>query len=191
MDNKNLKENQTNKVIIESKYKKELHKKFYKIHMFRRSFSIYFIFLLAAFVLYMSIKQTIATPNETTTLISIWIIAIATILLTPMIMLIRISSATKAEGKARGETVEILEFTKDKILRKINNESKLTLGWHNIDAIYETKEGFFLYVTDDQGLVASKEGIVKGDVALLRKLITNNMKPNKKGKIAFKKLYKD
>lgn len=191
MNNKNLKENQTNKVVINSEYKKELHKKFYKIHMFRRSFSIYFIFLLAAFVLYMSIKQTIATPNETTTLISIWVIAIATILLTPMIMLVRITSATKAESKARGESVEVLEFTKDKILRKINNESKLVLGWYNIDSIYETKDAFFLYVADDQGLVASKEGIVKGDVALLRKLITDNMKPNKKGKIAFKKLYKD
>lgn len=191
MNNKNLKENQTNKVVINSKYKKELHKKFYKIHMFRRSFSIYFIFLLAAFVLYMSIKQTIATPNETTTLISIWVIAVATILLTPMIMLVRITSATKAESKARGESVEVLEFTKDKILRKINNESKLVLGWYNIDSIYETKDAFFLYVSDDQGLVASKEEIVKGDEALLRKLITDNMKPNKKGKIAFKKLYKD
>lgn len=192
MENKNKDTiNQTNKVVVESKYRKDLHRRFYLIHMFRRSFSIYFIFLLAAFVIYMAIKQTIATPTETKTIISVWVLSFATILITPMIMYFRISSATKREAEARKDTVELLEFTKDKVFRKINNESKLTLGWYNIDTIYETKDAFFLYVNDDQGLVVSKDGIIKGDSDLLRKLAMNNLKPNKKGKVPFKKIYKD
>lgn len=192
MENKNKETvNQTNKVVVESKYRKDLHRSFYLIHMFRRSLSIYFIFLLAAFVIYMAVKQTIATPTETKTIISVWVLSFATVMITPMIMFFRISSATKREAEARKDTVEILEFTKDKILRKINNESKLTLGWYNIDTIYETEEAFFLYINDDQGLVVAKDGIVKGDSELLRKLTMNNLKPNKKGKVPFKKIYKD
>lgn len=192
MENKNKETvNQTNKVVVESKYRKDLHRSFYLIHMFRRSLSIYFIFLLAAFVIYMAVKQTIATPTETKTIISVWVLSFATVMITPMIMFFRISSATKREAEARKDTVEILEFTKDKILRKINNESKLTLGWYNIDTIYETEEAFFIYINDDQGLVVAKDGIVKGDSELLRKLAMNNLKPNKKGKVPFKKIYKD
>lgn len=192
MENKNKETvNQTNKVVVESKYRKDLHRSFYLIHMFRRSLSIYFIFLLAAFVIYMAVKQTIATPTETKTIISVWVLSFATVMITPMIMFFRISSATKREAKARKDTVEILEITKDKILRKINNESKLTLGWYNVDTIYETEEAFFIYINDDQGLVVAKDGIVKGDSELLRKLAMNNLKPNKKGKVPFKKIYKD
>ncbi len=192
MENKNKETvNQTNKVVVESKYRKDLHRSFYLIHMFRRSLSIYFIFLLAAFVIYMAVKQTIATPTETKTIISVWVLSFATVMITPMIMFFRISSATKREAEARKDTVEILEITKDKILRKINNESKLTLGWYNVDTIYETEEAFFIYINDDQGLVVSKDGIVKGDSELLRKLAMNNLKPNKKGKVPFKKIYKD
>ncbi len=192
MENKNKETvNQTNKVVVESKYRKDLHRSFYLIHMFRRSLSIYFIFLLAAFVIYMAVKQTIATPTETKTIISVWVLSFATVMITPMIMFFRISSATKREAEARKDTVEILEITKDKILRKINNESKLTLGWYNVDTIYETEEAFFIYINDDQGLVVAKDGIVKGDSELLRKLAMNNLKPNKKGKVPFKKIYKD
>ena len=192
MENKNKETvNQTNKVVVESKYRKDLHRSFYLIHMFRRSLSIYFIFLLAAFVIYMAVKQTIATPTETKTIISVWVLSFATVMITPMIMFFRISSATKREAEVRKDTVEILEITKDKILRKINNESKLTLGWYNVDTIYETEEAFFIYINDDQGLVVAKDGIVKGDSELLRKLAMNNLKPNKKGKVPFKKIYKD
>ena len=192
MENKNKETvNQTNKVVVESKYRKDLHRSFYLIHMFRRSLSIYFIFLLAAFVIYMAVKQTIATPTETKTIISVWVLSFATVMITPMIMFFRISSATKREAEARKDTVEILEITKDKILRKINNESKLTLGWYNVDTIYETEEAFFISINDDQGLVVAKDGIVKGDSELLRKLAMNNLKPNKKGKVPFKKIYKD
>lgn len=192
MENKNKETvNQTNKVVVESKYRKDLHRSFYLIHMFRRSLSIYFIFLLAAFVIYMAVKQTIATPTETKTIISVWVLSFATVMITPMIMFFRISSATKREAEARKDTVEILEITKDKILRKINNESKLTLGWYNVDTIYETEEAFFIYINDDQGLVVAKDGIIKGDSELLRKLAMNNLKPNKKGKVPFKKIYKD
>ncbi len=171
MENKNKETvNQTNKVVVESKYRKDLHRSFYLIHMFRRSLSIYFIFLLAAFVIYMAVKQTIATPTETKTIISVWVLSFATVMITPMIMFFRISSATKREAEARKDTVEILEITKDKILRKINNESKLTLGWYNVDTIYETEEAFFIYINDDQGLVVAKDGIIKGDSELFKKI---------------------
>lgn len=179
-----------NKVVVSSKYNKEMHKKFYMFHMFRRSFSFYFVIALAIFVTYIAIKQTIANQDDSTTIIAVWLLTALTIIITPSIMVFRIFKATKTEAKERGETIEILEFTKDKILRRISGESKIVLGWHNMEAIYETKEAFLIYLMENQGLVVDKNCITEGNVELLRKLITNNMKPNKKGKIAFKKVYK-
>ena len=179
-----------NKVVIKGLYDSKIHKKFFLFHMFRRSFSIYFTFMLAAFVTYIAIKQTLANPNDSATIISVWVLTAATIILTPGIMLFRVTSATKKEAKERGETVEIIEFTKDKIERRISGTSKIVLGWNNIDTIYEVKEAFLIYLIEDQGLVVKKSDITEGDVEFLRKLIKNNMKPNKKGKIAYKKTYK-
>ena len=88
-----------NKVVIKGLYDSKMHKKFFLFHMFRRSFSIYFTLLLAAFVTYIAIKQTLANPNDTTTIIAVWVLTAATLVFTPGIMLFRISSATKKEAK--------------------------------------------------------------------------------------------
>lgn len=178
-----------NKVITKSNYDPVLHKRFYTFHLFHRSRSIYFLMALAAFILYIAINNTIRGA-EGVTLIAIWTITVATIMMTPILMSFRVASSVRKESKERGDTVELLEFTKDKILRRLDNESKFVVGWYNIDAIYEVKDSFYIYVTDDMGLVVKKDCIIEGDVETLRKLITRNLKPGKKGKIPYFKKYK-
>ena len=193
MSNKNEIKND-NKVVTRSGYDANIHKRFYTFHIFRRSYTIYLLLGLAAFVLYIAIKNTItykSNPEASqTTLLAIWLIASMTILMTPMIMSFRVFSSVRKEKKERGDSIEVLEFTKDKVLRKIENGGKFVVGWYNIDGVYEVKDAFYFYITDDMGLVVKKDSIIEGDVETLRKLITRNLKPGKKGKIPYKKAYK-
>lgn len=179
-----------NKVVTKSYYDPVLHRRFYTFHLFHRSRTIYFLLALAAFILYIAINNTIKGA-EGVTLIAIWTITAATIMMTPILMSFRVASSVRKERKERGNSLEILEFTKDKILRRIDNESKFVVGWYNVDGIFEVKDAFYIYVSDEMGLVVKKENIVEGDVEVLRKLITRGLKPGKKGKIPYKKKYKD
>ena len=180
---------QDNKVVAKSKYDKVLHERFYRFHIFRRSYTIYFLFALAAFILYIAIKNTV-NGAKGAELVAVWLITAMTIMMTPIIMSFRVSSSVRKERKERGDSEEILEFTKDKILRKVNNEGKFVVGWYNVEGIYEVKDAFYIYVTEDMGLVVRKDSIIEGDAKTLRKLAMNNLKPGKKGKIPFKKMYK-
>ncbi len=178
------------KVVVASKYDKTQHKKFYTFHMFKRSFSIYFVMAIAAFAIYIAIKQTIANKDNQTSLAVVWALALATVFITPALMFIKVHSACKKEAQERKDSEEILEFTKDKVTRRIKGESNIAIGWYNIEAIYEVKDAFYIYLQDDMGLVAKKDCIVEGNIETLRKLAQNNLKPSKKGKIPFKKTYK-
>ncbi len=187
--------NNDNRVVVRSKYDPVIHKRFYLFHLFRRSFTIYLLVALAAFVLYIAISNTIkASRSEeaasTTSLVAIWLIASMTILMTPIIMSIRVSSSVRKEKKERGDSVETLEFTKDKIERRIDGQGKVVIGWYNIDGIYEVKDSFYIYITDDMGLVVKKDSFIEGDTELLRKFANKYLKPGKKGKIPYKKAYK-
>ncbi|MDD3171356.1 MAG: YcxB family protein [Bacilli bacterium] len=181
-----------NKVTIISKYSKKIHLAFYRFHMFRKSTKIYFVILLGVFTLYLAIKYTLEKEMDSTNLLIVWSLAAFTILLTPIIMITRTSVIVNQEKKERKEGSEILEFTKDRILRKVENtQGSVAIGWYNVNSVYETKEAFYFYLSADQGLVAVKQDITSGDIITLRNLINKNMKPNKKGKIAYKKCFKE
>jgi hypothetical protein len=148
--------------------------------------------LLGAFTLYLAIKYTLDKSMDSTNLLIIWSLVAFTILLTPIIIITRTSVIVKQESKERKDGSEFLEFTKDRILRRVDNaQGSVAIGWHNVNSVYETKEAFYFYLSAEQGLVAVKKDITSGDVMTLRNLINKNMKPNKKGKIMYKKCYKE
>jgi hypothetical protein len=60
-----------------------------------------------------------------------------------------------------------------------------------VDSVYETKDAFYFYLSAEQGLVVVKNDIVNGDVESLRNMINKNLRPNKKGKVSYKKCFKE
>lgn len=180
-----------NKVTIRNKYSKKIHLAFYKFHMFRKSTRIYFVMAIGVFVLYLAVRNTMKGDLDKTNLLILWSLASFTVLLTPIIMITKTYSIVTQESKERKETLETLEFTKDKIVRKVETVGSVVIGWYDIQKAYETKDAFYLYISNEQGIVVVKDAIVQGDVETLRSLINKCMKPNKKGKVPYKKCYKD
>ncbi|HNZ77353.1 MAG TPA: YcxB family protein [Bacilli bacterium] len=180
-----------NKIVVKSQYSKKMHLAFYKFHMFRKSTKIYFIMLIGAFTLYLAIRYSLTAEMDPTNLMIVWSLAIFSILLTPMIMMTRTYSIVRQEAKERKDTVEILEITKDRILRRLEKAGSVAIGWYNVDSVYETKDAFYFYLSAEQGLVVVKNDIVNGDVESLRNMINKNLRPNKKGKVSYKKCFKE
>jgi hypothetical protein len=48
-----------------------------------------------------------------------------------------------------------------------------------------------MYIDKDRGLIIKKDDIVEGSPEILRKLAQNNLKPNRRGKVKFKQLFKE
>ncbi|MDD2492530.1 MAG: YcxB family protein [Bacilli bacterium] len=180
-----------NKIVVKSQYSKKMHLAFYKFHMFRKSTKIYFVMLIGAFTLYLAIKYSLSGEMDSTNLMIVWSLAAFSILLTPVIMITRTSAIVRQEANERKDTIELLEITKDRILRKIEKAGGVAVGWYNVNSVYETKDAFYFYLSAEQGLVVIKKDIVNGDVESLRNMIRKNLKPNKKGKILFKKCFKE
>jgi hypothetical protein len=110
----------------------------------------------------------------------------------PVFLLGKIFQVIKQNKKERGESLELMEFTKAKIVRRIEGqEGKAVLGWEQFESAYEMLDCFYFYIDKDRGLVIVKADITEGSVALLRKLIQQNFPKNKKGKAKYSKMYKD
>lgn len=180
------------KVTYITQFDKKAYRRYYLFHMFRKSKSIYFSLVLGALVLYLAINATISSKEFSTSLIFVWAIAVFTILMIPFMMFTRMLNDVKKDSEIRGDTKEFIEITKAKIERKIEgNPQKLVWGWHQLDSIYESKTSFMFYVDAYRALVVVKDKLTDDDITMLRKLITNNAPRNKKGKIKFKKVYKE
>lgn len=180
------------RVIAKSVYDKELSKKYYLFHMFRKSSSIYFVMFLGLVVVAFAIQNSLVKPINYTNIIITWTLAAFTILLTPMLMMGRVKNIIRQEVESRKESVEIIEVTKEKLTRRVDGVSeKIVFGWNHIEQVAETKDSFYLYINKDSAMVLIKRDIVEGNIDILRKLINNNLKKNRKGKIRYKKYFKE
>ncbi|HPN60802.1 MAG TPA: YcxB family protein [Bacilli bacterium] len=180
------------KVVVKSKYKPQFHKKFYYFHMFRKGATVYFYLLAGAFALYLAIQNTLDDAATVTNLMISWSFAVLIFLMIPVFLFGRVFQIVKQIKKERGESLEILEFTKAKIVRIIEGqENKVVLGWENFESAYEMKDCFFFYIDKEHGLVIVKDDITEGGVELFRKLINQNFPKNKKGQPNFRKMYKE
>lgn len=94
----------------------------------------------------------------------------------------------KQESPERIKSTDTIEVTKNKITRSNDVTSgKVVIGWNNIDCVCENDNFIYIYLTDQSGLFIKKEDIIEGDVELFRKLALNNMKPDKRGQILYKR----
>ena len=182
------------KILVKSEYDEKLHRRFYFFHMFRKSFSVYFLFLAIALAIYLAVKATINYTEETsmTNLYIAWGFAALIIGMVPTFTFGRINAIIRQNKKERGDRLEIIEITKAKIVRFIEGaEGKAVLGWEHFESVYETKKCFYMYIDKDRGLVINKVDIIEGSVEVFRKLVQNNLKPNQRGKVKFKQLFKE
>ncbi len=181
------------RVIVKGEFDKVINKKYYRFHAFHKSISIYMVMLLGIAVLYMAISTTLAATEATssTTIIFTWVIASFTFLFAPVLMLMGINRNVSKESKLRENSLETVIVTKSKIERKIEGkDGSLVFGWDTIDAAYEMKDLFLLYINKDAAIVLGKEYFIEGDNETLRKMINYCMIPGKKGKIKFKSYLK-
>lgn len=180
------------KVIIRSKYNKKYHFKFYSFHILRKSATIYIFLVAGVLSMYLAIKNSLTQDLSLTNKLTAWAFVLLIFATIPSFMISKIKGITKRNEKERKDNYEVIEFTKFKITRYIENvEGKAVVGWEHFESVYEFKEYYLMYVDKDRGLVVPKADIIEGDTKLFEKLARNNLKPNKKGKVNFKKMYKD
>lgn len=180
------------RVIVKSKYNKKYHYRFYYFHMFRKSASIYLFLLAGLLSIYLAIANTVGEDISSRNRATAWAFVIVIFISIPSFTIGRIRGIVKKNEKDRKDNYEIIEFTKAKITRIIENiEGKAIVGWENFESVYELKDIYLMYVDKDRGLVVPKADIVEGSTEIFEKLVRNNLKPDKKGKVKFIKVYKE
>jgi hypothetical protein len=180
------------KVIIKSKFDKKLFTRFLYFNLFRKSVSIYFFIMAAALSIYLAIKTTTSPDVSGSSITIYWVFSVILLSSLPAFTFGRINTTVNKFSKERGESLEIIELTKPKIVRFIEGvQGKAVVGWEHFDSIYEYKDYIYMYIDRDRGLVFNKESIVEGDIGTFRKLAMNNMRPGKKGKIKYFKRFKE
>ncbi|MCK9470377.1 MAG: YcxB family protein [Bacilli bacterium] len=180
------------KVIIKSKYNKKYHYKFYSFHMFRKSASIYLFLIAGILSIYLVVSNSFNPEVSSTNRATSWAFFVLIFLSLPFFTIGKIRGIVNRNAKDRKDNYEVIEITKYKITRFIENiEGKAVIGWENFESVYELKEFYLMYVDKDRGLVIPKADMVEGSPEIFEKLVKNNLKPNKKGKVNFKKVYKE
>ena len=176
------------RVIVKSKYNKKYHYKFYRFHLLHRSMVVYLVIFASLLSIYLAINTTLDKKSTLPSVIISWVFVLFFLTFLPAIYIGRIKGIVKNIEKERKDSYEIMEFTKSKITRIIENvEGKAILGWESFEAIYEFEDCYFLYIESDRGLVVVKSDIIEGDTQTFEKLAKKYMKPNKRGKINYKK----
>lgn len=181
-----------NKVVVKSKYNPKYHFKFYTYHLFRKSSSIY-IFLVAGLLsLYLAINATMGEEATSQSITIAWSFVVLIFISIPLFTFTKIKTIVKKTTKERQDSLEIMEFTKFKITRILENEEgKAVLGWEHFESIVEFRDFYLMYIDKDRGLVLAKADIIEGSPEAFEKMARANLKPNKKGKIKYKVNYKE
>lgn len=180
------------KVIAKTKYNRKQHKQFYIFHMFHRNASTYFVIIISLFVVGLAVYNTILAKGDISKVLLLWVVASFSLMITPLLMVSRINNIVKKETLERLDSIDTIEVTKVKITRSTSiTEGKAVIGWHQIDSVCETKDYIYIYTGPTEGIFIVKKDIVEGSVELFRKLAENNMKPNRKGKVKYKKYFKE
>lgn len=147
--------------------------------------------LVTAFVFGWAIYNTITNPDELQQVLMSWGLFAFTILMTPLLITMRINEVVKKETPELRESTDTIEVTKAKILRNNDKiEGKMIIGWHQVEAVAETKEYIYLYTGPTSGIFIVIADIIEGDIETFRKLAMGFMRKNRKGKVAYKKYRK-
>lgn len=172
------------RIISKTKYDRKEHKKFYLFHLYHRTQTLYFMFALIIFLLVLTIINVSKNQNVIFSCVMFGI----TCAMVPILIISKINQVVKQETPERVKSTDTIEVTKSKIIRSNDVTSgKVVIGWNNIDCICENDNFIYIYLTDQSGLFIKKADIIEGSAELFRKLALNNMKPDRKGRILYKR----
>ena len=182
------------KLIAKGKYSPIAHRKFYLFHLFYKSSSTYFtLFLITTLIILGSfMTKTAIQTGKYSSIFFIWSLVFFTIIFTILQMFLRIKKTIKEETDKRKDSIEVVEVTKDLIVRRIQNvPGREVIGWDHIESIYENKEYIYIYTKNNTGFLIIKEDIIEGNLEGFRKLAKNQMPKTRRGKVKYKVLYKE
>src|SRR5690554_3718586 len=118
------------KVIIKSKYNKKYHYKFYSFHMFRKSASIYLFLIAGILSIYLVVSNSFNPEVSSTNRATSWAFFVLIFLSLPFFTIGKIRGIVNRNAKDRKDNYEVIEITKYKITRFIENiEGKAVIGW--------------------------------------------------------------
>ena len=172
-------------------YKNDFNKKvslnFYRYYMLRNSFFMYFFTVFGLLALFMLLNGAFKNEEETSTYYLMWIVAMMGIIFVPMYTFLNIHMSARRDAKRRSGTTEVVEFTKEKVVRmETTKGGKMVINWVNISKIIEVNEAFYVFLSSDEAFTVAKIGLQEGSVESTRNLMRTYLKPDNKGRIPLK-----
>lgn len=175
------------KVIFKNNYDKKVNKNFYRFYMLRNSLMMYFITIFGIVALLMLVTGFFSGDEDTQTNFLMWTIAIIGVVFVPVYTFVNIQSSSNRDFKARKDTIEEVELSKEKILRHelVSNE-KMVINWVNVNKVVEVSDAFYFFLSETDAFTVAKKGIVQGTLDETRLLIETYLKKDKKGRVPYK-----
>lgn len=173
------------KIVSKTKYNRKEHKKFYMFHLFHRSGTIYFMFILLILLGTMTVINMMDEEGNGTFSLVMFSLTLGII---PYMIISKINQVVRDETPERIKSTDTIEITKHKITRSndiING--KAVIGWNNLDCVCENEKFIYLYTSDNTGLFIKKEDIIEGDVESFRKIALAYLPRDKRGNVKYKR----
>lgn len=175
------------KVIFKNNYDKKVNKNFYRYYMLRNSFIMYFITIFGIVALFMLVTGFFQDDEDTSTNFLMWLIAIIGIIFVPFYTFTNIHTSANRDYKARKDSIEQVELSKEKILRhELTTNEKMVINWVNIQKVIEVKDAFYFFITDTDAFTIAKSGLIQGTLEELRILLETYLKKDKKGRSPYR-----
>jgi len=172
------------RIITKTKYSRKENKQFIRFHMFHKTYTIYFMFALLIVLCIMTANNIIHQENAVMSMVLLGI----TMGIIPFLFISKINEVVKQETPEKIQSTDTFEVTKHKFTRSNDKiPGKAVFGWNNIDSICENDEFIYVYNTDNTGIYLKKADFVEGTPEDFRKMALENMTPDKKGNISYKR----
>lgn len=175
------------KVIYRNKYNKKVNGNFFRYYNLRNSFMMYFISIFGIIALFFLVTGFFSNEDDESTNFLMWVVAIIGVVFVPVYTFTNIRTSINRDYKARKDTIELVELSKEKILRQeiVSNE-KMVINWVNVSKVVEVSDAFYFFLSETDAFTIAKEGLEQGTLEETRLLIETYTKKDKKGRTPFK-----
>ena len=180
------------KVVYKNAFDKRISTNFFRYYMLRNSFFMYFFTVFGLVALFVLISGGFKNEENTSTYFLMWTVAVLGIVFVPTYTFLNIHMSARRDFKRRNGTVEVVEFSKEKITRlETTKGGKMIINWVNITKVVEVDEAFYIFLGNDEAFTVAKRGLQEGTVEQTRNLMKTYLKADNKGRLPLKIKDKD